>query len=702
MRYVGPEREGGLLPAVSLADLAEIVYRRRWGIILIVLASVIGTMGYVMLIRGDSYVAEARLLVRLGQEQAPAPTTIADRQMMVGAQAGLGSGEMELLRSRDLIDRLVDKVDLTSRNRPPPSGLFGWIKEKAREIWVDFREMLDDLLIRIGLKPYLTPRELAIETVARALTVESPPTSNLVIARVVWPDRGVPGALLQTLLDLYFAHRSTIYQGATAATFFRERRQETSIRLAAAEEALARFERKHAISSPDEQRNTLIKRLSEAETGVDSARVERDQAEAALRQFTQARESGEQELAMFAVSSFGTALQQTLAGQLASAAARWLSAQTTLGPQDQSMRRLRSEIGAISGMLQQQIQAKVDERREALALRETLRDDIAAELRRLQDAMVQWHELRRAVSSSARAYEFNDNKLNEAMGIAALEQARIGNVVVAQQPSEQALPLGVRKSSMLLLAVAGGFILAGIWVTGCEFFDHRLRDLAGVENHLHLRALGLVPLDARAFAKGQPPAGETEGALSRIAATLGRTMTRDGGQAIVVTGGTVQEGVTTVTAHLGRHLVRMLGLRVLLVEMPAPGTSLSTIAAGLSPAPAPLPAGQPFGQTPPSWAIMTLTAEEAAPRRLEPILRDAAACFDVVLVDAPPVGSDVTALLAARAAGHVLLVCSADRLPWGELRRLCNELTSEQIEITGCVLNRYRRTLPVWLEKAMR
>jgi Mrp family chromosome partitioning ATPase len=255
---------------------------------------------------------------------------------------------------------------------------------------------------------------------------------------------------------------------------------------------------------------------------------------------------------------------------------------------------------------------------------------------------------------------------------------------------------------MLILAVAGGFILAGIWVTGSEFFDHRLRDLAGVENHLHLRALGLVPLDASAFAKGRPPGRETENALSRIAATLGRTMARDGGQAIVMTGGAVGEGVTTLTAHLGRHLVRMLGLRVLLVEMPAAAPALSDVAATLSPAPAVLPANQPMSPTPPAWAILKLSTEDATPHRLKPILRDAASAFDVVLVDAPPVATDVTALLAARAAGCVLLVCSADRLPYGDLRRLCNELTSEQIEITGCVLNRYRRTLPVWLEKTLR
>lgn len=398
---------------------------------------------------------------------------------------------------------------------------------------------------------------------------------------------------------------------------------------------------------------------------------------------------------MFAVSSFGTALQQTLAGQLATAAARWLSAQTTLGPQDQSMRRLKSEISAISGMLLQQIQAKVTERREALTLRETLRDDIRAELRLLQDAMVQWHELKRAVSSSARAYEFNDNKLNETVGIAALEQARIGNVVLAQQPSEQALPIGVRKSSMLLLSLAGGIVLAGIWVTAGEFFDHSLHGLDDIERRLHLRALGAVPLNKRRFADG----ADTEGAFGRIAATLGHSMARDSGQAFVVTGGDRGEGVTTVTAHLGYQLVRLLGLRVLLVKLSTQAPSLTEVTARLPTPPVRLTPGAT-----PNWAIASLGPENgsALPERLAAFLKAQSGAFDIILIDAPPTPADVGALLAGRACGNVLLVCSAERLPFRTLLRVCHELTSEQIQIAGCVLNRYRRPLPQWLEGMLR
>lgn len=702
MRYMPPEPAGGLLPQVSLADLAEIVFRRRWSSLLIVLFTIIGTMSYVILIRGDAYMAEARLLVRLGQEQAPAPTTIADRQMMVGAQGGYGVSELEMLRSRDLIEQLVDRVDLSDRPRPPPTSLFGWVKEQAKQAWTEIKDAVDTVLIWAGIKPALTRREVAVESVARALAVESPPLSNLVIARMTWPERGAPEVLLKTLLELYFAHRSTIYQGATAATFFRERRQETGQRLAEAEAALSSFEREHGISNPDDQRSALLKRLAEAETAVDQARVELEQAEVSLRQLSLAREAGEQELAMFAVSAFGTTLQQTLTGQLAQAAARWLAAQSALSPQDQGVRRLRAEITAISGMLAQQLQASVDQRREALHLREALRDNIRAELRDLQAALVRWHELKRAVSSSARAYEFNDNKLNEAQGIAALEQARIGNVVVVQQPSEQATPIGVRKSVMLMLAAGGGIMLAAIWITLREFFDHRLHDPADIDSRLGLRALGAVPLDPKGFAAGRPRA-ETVECLKRAALALGRSATAPEqarkGQAIVVTAGALAEGVTTITAHLGQYLVSLLGLRVLLLDL---GGGLDGVAARLPNPPArvtidPGATESALAQGP-GWAI----ARVSATGDMAGLIQVARASYDLVLIDAAPANVSVETLFALRASGLALLVCSANRLPRETLRQLSNDLTEERVELVGCVLNRYRRQLPAWLDAALR
>ncbi|MEJ0017331.1 MAG: Wzz/FepE/Etk N-terminal domain-containing protein [Acetobacteraceae bacterium] len=711
MKYVSPERSLGPITATSLADLAEIVSRRRWSVILIILATIACTTGYLLLIRGDTYVAEARLLVRLGQEQAPSPTTIADKSLMVGNQGGYGSSELEMLRSRDLIAQLVDQIDWTEKPRPPPTTLFGKVREALREGWKELKDILDTVLIVAGLKPNLTPREAAIESVSRALIVESPPTSNLVIARMVWPQRGVPELLLKKLLDLYFIHRSTIYQGTTAANFFQQRRQETGASLNQAEAALSHFEREHGISNPDEQRSGLLKRLVEADTAVDSARFELEQAEGALRQFNEARDRGTPELATFAVSQFSTALQQSLAGQLATVAARWQAAQTTLSAQDQSVRHLRTEITAISSMLSQQLVAGVSQRQEQLAVRQSLRDGIRAELQSLQNALPDWQELRRAYASAVRAYEFNDGKFNEAQGIAALEAARIGNVAVVQQASEQAIPIGVRKSSMLMLATAGGVLLALMWVTVREFFDHRLHGPRDVDRRLGLRPLGTVPVDARGFAGRAPLGREAEETLARIAATIGGSLSAGGVHSLVVTAADTREGVTSVTANLGRHLVELLGLRVLLVDLGNTEPRLSAVVARMAVKPVPLTvdpaAPECFAGNAPPWAIAELreptgTTGSVRPATLNGLVAAARSAYDIVLIDAAPPSSSVAALFAARAAGHALIVASANRLSYQSVQDVCDKLTEERAELMGCVLNRYKRPLPAWLEAALR
>jgi uncharacterized protein involved in exopolysaccharide biosynthesis/Mrp family chromosome partitioning ATPase len=707
----------GLVPRVSLVDLAKVVLRRKWSIVLIVIASVVGTMGYVILIRGDAYIAEARLLVRLGQEQAPAPTTIADRQMMVGSQGGYGSGELELLSSRDLIGLLVDRVDLSPKPRPPPESLYGWLKEQAHRAWDGFKDGLDSLLIFAGVKVALTPREQAIESVAKALKVESPPLSNLVVARVTWSQRGAPELLLKNLLDVYFAHRSTIYQGATAATFFHEQREENAVRLAEAEAALSKFEREHGISNPDEQRISLLRRLAEAETSADSARVELERSETSLRQFNEARDAGEHELAMFAVSNFGTALQQTLASQLSAAAAKWLSAQATLNAQDQNVRKLRAELNAISNMLVQQLQATVVQWREAFRLRETLRDNIRDELQALQNSLAKWQELRRGVTSGSRAYELYDNKLNEARGIAALEQARIGNVVVVQQPSELATPVGVRKTTMLQLSVAAGLLLAAIWVTACEFFDHRLHGPDEIERHLGVSGLGAIPLDSRSIARGgRRPSNETEAAIARVAMAVARAVPPPMDKAIVVTSSEAGEGTTFVCAHLGSQLVRLLGLRVLLVDLSGVDPTLARTVEALEIPPTRISEG-PAGLVAtcsgklPQFAIVSPLGAAAgdgearsgpAAERISNLLQFAQGAYDLVLVDAPPILTSVAGLLAARAGRRALLVCAANQLPYETIKQSCSELTQEGAQVIGCVLNRYRRELPRWLESMLR
>jgi uncharacterized protein involved in exopolysaccharide biosynthesis len=486
-----PAGSGSLLPPISLHEIAEILFRRIWSVIAIVVLAVAFATVYAFMIRGDAWVAEAKLLVRLGQEQAALPTMVAGAQTIVATTPSHVNSEMELIRSRDLIARLVDRVDMTPQPRPAPTSLFGRIKEGVRNAYHFVRDQFDEFLIMIGARTRLTPRQAAIEAIAASLLLETQPNSNVVGARFFWAQRGVPEVILRELLKLYFEMRGTMFQGTQAVAFFTERRRETAQRLQETEAALAAFEREKGIFNPDEQRSTLHRRLAEADTAVQAATLELGLARTAMDQLQAAQANGDETLA--GVALLGNALQQSLATELATLGARSAGSQTTLNPQDVNVRRQRAEIASLSRQFAEQVRATYAQREQLLASREEQRAAIQGELERLQSELPRWYELRRDVDSTRRAYEFNDGKLNDALSVAALEEARIGNVQMVQQPSENATPVGVRKMSLILLSGVVGVVLALAWVAVRTFFDHRLYGRGDVEKHLGLRVLAVAP-----------------------------------------------------------------------------------------------------------------------------------------------------------------------------------------------------------------
>lgn len=482
---------GGLLPDVSLRDLAAPLFRRFWTVVGIVVAAILLAGAHVYLIRGNAWMAEAKLLVRLGQEQAPLPTMLADRQAFVSTTPGHVNSEIELIRSRDLIAMAVDRIDLTPAPRPPAEGLVAGARQALRGAAHAVRDGVSEAMIALGLRTRLTPRDAAIEALSGALIVDSQLNTNIVTARLVWGARDVPEGALRLILDLYFETRAAMFQGRQAVEFFSERRREAALRLAAAEAALAGFERAHALTAPEEQRAALQRRLAEAETGIDAARLDLDLAAIALRQL-EASEGATDETRS-GVALAGNPLQQAIAAELASLGARSAGAQTALAAQDAAVRRQRAEIAALSRQLADQVRATHDQRQRILATRDALRDAIAADLAALQAALPEWQALRREVDSARRAFDFHDGKLNDALSVAALEEARIGNVQLVQRPTLRATPVGLRKSVALALAGVLGMMLALAWVTAAAFFDRRLHEVADVARHLGLPVLAVVP-----------------------------------------------------------------------------------------------------------------------------------------------------------------------------------------------------------------
>jgi Mrp family chromosome partitioning ATPase len=105
------------------------------------------------------------------------------------------------------------------------------------------------------------------------------------------------------------------------------------------------------------------------------------------------------------------------------------------------------------------------------------------------------------------------------------------------------------------------------------------------------------------------------------------------------------------------------------------------------------------------FAVADLSREHPADgvtRSLDQLITASTGLFDIVVIDAASRGSGVDSLLAIRACTHVVLVAAAGSLSWEPLDRLCSDLESERVELVGCVLNRYKRGLPGFLNEMLR
>jgi uncharacterized protein involved in exopolysaccharide biosynthesis len=133
-----------------------------------------------------------------------------------------------------------------------------------------------------------------------------------------------------------------------------------------------------------------------------------------------------------------------------------------------------------------------------LAELDSQRSAALADLKQLNDFDVEADELERAVNLANAKFHRYANDLEEARIDDELNNQRIINIVVAQEPTFGEKPISPSKMLVgalsLVLATAGTMAL----VLGSEKFDSRLRSEEQVEQVLRLPVLAAVP-EGRAY-----------------------------------------------------------------------------------------------------------------------------------------------------------------------------------------------------------
>src|SRR5579864_1483338 len=101
-------------------DLWIVVRRHIWSALAILLVSMFGLFFWLFFIREDTFDTMAKILVRIGNEQASPANMSKSSVLITGDRVEDVTSEADILRSADLLDQVITEMKLDQPLPPKP------------------------------------------------------------------------------------------------------------------------------------------------------------------------------------------------------------------------------------------------------------------------------------------------------------------------------------------------------------------------------------------------------------------------------------------------------------------------------------------------------------------------------------------------------------------------------------------------------
>lgn len=259
-------------PNISAADFSlDIIgpmLRRSWPVVLLVfLGSIFGIYGGLMYMT-EQYEAEARLLVKLGRENAQAPVSVDKGAVYTtGVQKEEINSYVQLLSSRNLIMAAVDTLgeDRFRFDPPKPETLLQAIKYYVKLTIRTAKSALTSVLVTLNLKKELSPRQLAVEMLVRAISVELERDSNVILVKVRLPDGLLAMETVDTLIHIYLRRHVDLRRDLDVGEVFAAETSADREKLEALQKTMRELKSRWNLAAVDQQRSGLVGRLESLE-----------------------------------------------------------------------------------------------------------------------------------------------------------------------------------------------------------------------------------------------------------------------------------------------------------------------------------------------------------------------------------------------------------------------------------------------------
>lgn len=496
--------------------------------------------------------------------------------------------ELEIIKSEDLLGRVVDKLGLAANpdfNGTRPPDFLTEVMAPVRNLWGMALATL------VPSPPKTVPasvarpdggdprRRAAIGAIASRLSVTIVGRTFIILISVESPNGALSAQVANAIADMYLVDQlDAKYEANKRVTeWLEERLGELRRALQTAEEQVATYRREKGLTgSPEGSVSTQT--LSDLNTNYTKARARRIEREARLVALRRAMVNPSELANISEVTSNPTL--SSLRMQEIEIGRRVAELSDRLGENHPRLIQARTELGSVRGRFAAEtqriavaIQAELDAARseeEQLKIQVERASAVSGTASQYEAELKQ---LEREAQSSRSIYESFLNRFKELREQQDIQRPD-ARVLAYARPSSS--PSSPQYQSSLMIAFAIGCMLGMAGAVAVEKLDRGFRSASQIEKATGLAVLGMIPMlkgirVARSSMLAQV-VGQTTSSVSEAlrgvytAITLG---TLDHAPRIIaVTSATPGEGKTTFSCSLGGLLTKMnASRRILIVDL---------------------------------------------------------------------------------------------------------------------------------------
>jgi len=523
---------------IDLFHLAGVLWRGRWVIALFVIVAVALGGYYAYRVAVPLYPARVTVAL-LGQQQQ----VISDIESVIaggGTDVTAINTEFEVIRSRNLIGRLVDALDLV--NDPEFNG--------ALRPPTPRQALINQVLGREPgpLPPPEVTRRRVIDALVGRISVTSVRQSLAFNIAIETTDPVKSTEIVNTLAELYVDDQiqQKLESTASAIEFLSRRTSELQANVENLEQQLAETTEQSNVITADllQARNLQLSDLRERIGALERQNAS-DETMADLLRLDQTQEALLAALATVDDARGRAILQQYNSNTLTEAA-------------------LRNEVGELIAELQQGI----DRNTVQISALQVSESELSDRIRAQSGTLINLQQLEREVQAARLLYETFLTRLQEASVQQGLETA---NARILSEAVPRGATSPQRSRILLLSAILGALLAAGlVLLREWKFAGFRTSD--DLRRETAKRVFGSIPVVANndrrkvlQHMKENPSSVFGEAVRNLRTSVLMASIDKEP-KVILVTSAIPNEGKTTLAIALTRYLSVMEGKRTLLVE----------------------------------------------------------------------------------------------------------------------------------------